>query len=97
MALPVHFAHKLCKRMYDYIYHFRAGDMNSSPGVIRKAMDRGKNPADYPKKLYEVANANNIHDVVQAYLFGGREKQDTPRDPRVHPWREELDNTMFYL
>jgi hypothetical protein len=97
MALPVHFAHKLCKRMYDYIYHFRDGDMNRSPGVIRKAMDRGTNPADQPKKLYEVANARNIYDVVQAYLFGGQEKRDIPRYARVNPWREELDNTMFYL
>jgi len=38
-----------------------------------------------------------LAEFNQATKFAKLDQDKKPSTPRVHPWKEELDNTMFYI
>jgi hypothetical protein len=75
MAPPVHFAHKMCKRMYDYIYHYRFGDANDLPDIMHKAFYHKSNHADQNGSFTESLTQNDVSGVVCDYRFDRGQKQ----------------------
>jgi hypothetical protein len=75
MAPPVHFAHKICKRMYDYIPHYRFGDTENWPDIMHHALNHGSNHADLNGSFTESLPQNDVSGVVCDYRFDRGKKQ----------------------
>ncbi|KAF2654552.1 hypothetical protein K491DRAFT_717029 [Lophiostoma macrostomum CBS 122681] len=91
-ALPVHFAKKLCHRMFDY---FRCYVKNNFGMVVRAT------PSHDP-----VTAGRQMLTFIDKYLTTGtidrasqpKSKTKADKDPTVsNPWNARLDDKMFYL
>jgi hypothetical protein len=95
--------------MYDHMravtHHTPASDLNDTARNIRKAA-KGTSGAK-PKEIYDLVSAYlfdkkavmkvNPKKDTEAKEFAPLDQDTKPPTPRVHPWKEELDNTMFYI
>jgi len=92
MALPVFFAQKLCRRMYDYAYWLHTRDISHT--------------TLFPPKLYEYTpkdpeeNDRLMMQHVEHRLFGKlqhKKRRPDRENGDHHPWSKSLNRTMFYL
>jgi len=92
IALPVHFAQKLAKRMYDYFRFAVTNQYDSLSSVLRRLEYPDEEGAENDKQMTEMMNEYLLH-------YGGTQAASgSSRTPlRKNPWLENLDDKMFYL
>ncbi|KAF2109767.1 hypothetical protein BDV96DRAFT_651735 [Lophiotrema nucula] len=75
-ALPVHYASKLCKRMYDYFHFCVSRDWNHVPSNIRRTR--------FPR-VEDFKNDEEVKNLIQDYVLAGRVDQNPQAVPRSEP------------
>ncbi|RMZ68815.1 hypothetical protein GMOD_00002676 [Pyrenophora seminiperda CCB06] len=94
IALPVHFAQKLAKRMYDYFHFAVTNKYDNLSSILRRL--------EYPE-AQAAENDKQMTEMMNEYLLGygnaqaGRGGYEIPPPVRKHPWLECLNEKMFYL
>ncbi|KAE8831403.1 hypothetical protein PTNB73_09056 [Pyrenophora teres f. teres] len=92
IALPVHFAQKLAKRMYDYFRFAVTNQYDSVSSVLRRLHRPDHEGAENDKEMTEMMNEYLLH-------YGGASaaSESSEAPARKNPWLENLDDKMFYL
>lgn len=92
IALPVHFAQKLSKRMYDYFRFAVTNLYDSLSSVLRRLEHPDVKGAENDKQMTAMMNEYLLH-------YGDAQPgSDAKQAPdRKNPWLEILDDKMFYL
>ncbi|KNG50855.1 hypothetical protein TW65_01833 [Stemphylium lycopersici] len=90
IALPVHYAQKMAKRMYEY-FHFA---ITNQYDMLSSVQRRLKHPAEE-----DATNDEQMAEMMNEYLlgYGTIEASIIPEPVRRNPWMKELDDKMFYL
>ena len=94
IALPVHFAQKLAKRMYDYFRFAVTNQYDSLSSVLRRLEYPDEKGAENDKQMTEMMNEYLLHYGV-AQVASPSELSEAPL--RKNPWLENLDDKMFYI
>jgi hypothetical protein len=97
LALPVHYAQKLSRRMFDYFRWLARRDLSDVPPYARLTEAKSyKSAGGNGKKM-----AKHVHEYIIKDTTKEGEKPTLGIDPnwenRTVPWRSKLDDTMFYL
>ena len=103
MALPVHFAQKLCKRFFNY-FHFYAKDSASiAPPILKYTYPSLERPwrsrdsdLDMVQMVNESLNLLTIDDPSNNESLGSEIYDRDEKNGKL-PWKKTLNNTMFYL
>lgn len=90
IALPVHYAQKLAKRMYDYFLFATTNQYDQLSSVQRRLEFSEENTSK---------NDQEMADMMNEYLldYGVVKARAGPTPDRKNPWMPQLDDKMFYL
>ncbi|KAI4909547.1 hypothetical protein J4E90_008244 [Alternaria incomplexa] len=90
IALPVHYAQKLAKRMYDYFLFATTNQYDQLSSVQRRLRFSDEETSQNDQKMADMMNEYLLdYGVVEARV-------ETQPD-RKNPWMTQLDDKMFYL
>ena len=90
IALPVHYAQKLAKRMYEYFLFATTNQYDQLSSVQRRL-------GFSDEKTYQ--NDQEMADMMNEYLlgYGVVKAREEPQPDRKNLWMPQLDDKMFYL
>ena len=90
IALPVHYAQKLAKRMYDYFLFATTNRYDQLSSVQRRLKFSDE-------KTFQ--SDQQMADMMNEYLlgYGVVKAREEPQPDRKNPWMPQLDDKMFYL
>jgi len=90
IALPVHYAQKLAKRMYDYFLFATTNWYDQLSSVQRRLKFSDE-------EIFR--NDRQMADMMNEYLlgYGVVKAREEPQPDRKNPWMPQLDDKMFYL